>query len=354
MGREETIMSDFRFAVAGSGRIARKFVGGLPYAEGITFAGAASRSFERSKKLVSEFSQDFPEAKAYASYEDLAADPTVDAVYVANLNPQHEEAALLFLRAGKAVLCEKPFALNAPSAVRMIEQARKSDVFLMEAMWTRFLPVSSKVRTWIKEGRIGDVIAANCDFGMVLMTSLDNRTAVPEMGGGALLDLGIYPVSYFSWIFGGPPQSIQTTASLADTGVDASFDIIFYYDCHRSKFSFIPRTAKATVAIDRNLPNEMQIIGTEGMIRVHSFWMADSATLYKKTEDGWGFDTPTETYAPSWEGTGYQYEAMEVCRQVRAGHKESDVMPLHETLSLMDTMDSLRKEWGVVFPQEKE
>lgn len=346
-------MTKFRFAVAGSGRIARKFIGGLPYISEAEFAGAASRDVSRAQSLVSEFLAEYPGARAYSSYEELAADPTVDAVYVANLNPQHEETAVLFLRAGKAVLCEKPFALNADAAKRMVEIAGQNNTFLMEAMWTRFLPVTRKVRSWIDEGRIGEILTADCDFGMVLMTSADDRTVVPEMGGGALLDLGIYPISYFSYLFGRSPSANRSMASLADSGVDASFDAIFQYGERRADFSSIIKSARVSVAIDRNLPNIMNIIGTKGMIRVHSFWMANKAELFSTSVENWGFDKLEETYAPEWTGTGYQYEAEEVIRLVRAGEKESRIMPLSETLTIMETLDALRRDWGVIYPQEK-
>ena len=346
-------MSQFRFAVAGSGHIARKFVGGLTFLPEAELAAAASRNIERAESLVSEFSSFYPHAKAYASYEELAADDSIDAVYVANLNPQHEDAVILFLNSGKAVLCEKPFALNAQSTARMIDAARKNDLFLMEAMWTRFLPVTKKVRSWIDEGRIGEIISASCDFGMELMTSADNRTVVLEKGGGSLLDLGIYPISFFSYLFGGPPNFHTSVASIADSGVDASFDAILRYGEKRSGLSSIMKSARTSVAIDRNLPNQMTIIGTKGMIRIHNFWMANKAERFSPSEN-WGFDNLEEVYEPIWEGTGYQYEAAEVIAKVRAGEKESSVMPLDETLSIMKTMDGLRHDFGIVFPQEKE
>lgn len=346
-------MKKFRFAVAGSGNIARKFVGGLPFVPDAEFAGAASRDLTRAQRLVSEFISDYPDAKPYSSYEELAADPTIDAVYVANLNPQHEAAATLFLNAGKAVICEKPFALHADSTTRMIEAARKNNAFLMEAMWTRFLPVTKKVKSWIDQGSIGEIISASCDFGMELMTSADNRTVVLEKGGGALLDLGIYPISYFSYLFGGPPNLHRSVVSLADSGVDASFDAILRYGEKRSRFSSIMKSARVSVAIDRNLPNQMTIIGTNGMIRVHNFWMANKAERFSPFEN-WGFEVLEEVFEPQWEGTGYQFEAEEVMRQVRSGEKESPIMPLSETLSIMRTLDALRAEFGVVFPQEKE
>ncbi len=345
-------MTRFRFAVAGSGNIARKFVGGLIFMPEAEFAGAASRDLARAERLVLEFSSYYSNAKPYASYEELAADDSIDAVYVANLNPQHEDAVILFLNAGKAVLCEKPFALNAQSSARMIDAARRNDAFLMEAMWTRFLPVTKKVRSWIDDGKIGEILSASCDFGMELMTSADNRTVVPEKGGGSLLDLGIYPISFFSYLFGGPPNYHTSVVSLADSGVDASFDAILRYGEKRAEFSNIMKSARTSVAIDRNLPNQMTVIGTKGMIRIHNFWMANKAERFSPSEN-WGFDVLEEVYEPEWVGTGYQYEAAEVIKQVRAGAKESTIMPLSETLSIMKTLDELRHDFGVVFPQEK-
>ena len=350
----EMNMRDFRFAIAGAGSIAHKFADGLTALPGAVFVGAASNTPGRAEAFVSEYRHVFPHAKAYGSYEELAQDPEIDAVYISNLNTQHATAALLFLRHRKPVICEKPFALNAKEAAEMIACARENDVFLMEAMWTRFLPVSKKVMKWLKSGRIGDVISVAADFGMGLMTSVDRRTVSLEMGGGALLDLGVYPISYLSMIYGKPPAEIRTIVSKAVTGVDASFEAVLKYGELEGPFSSIMQTAHVSVAMDRTLTQTMCIIGTAGMIRVRYFFMADSASLFLLKPDKIGYDEPEEVFAPAWISNGYQYEAEEVMQMVREGKKESARMPLDETLSIMRILDSIRNDWGLIYPQEKE
>jgi dihydrodiol dehydrogenase / D-xylose 1-dehydrogenase (NADP) len=347
-------MKRFRFGIAGAGSIAHKFAEGLTVIKDAELAGAASRTPGKALEFVVEFKGIYPDAKAYDSYEEMARDPSIDAVYISNLHPQHAEAAILFLNHRKPVLCEKPFALNSTETGKMLEAAAVHDTFLMEAMWTRFFPVNIQVKEWIGSGRIGDVRTVTSDFGMRLMGSADLRTVVPEKGGGALLDLGIYSVSYLSMIFGHAPVRITTAAEMTLSGVDASFGAILKYGEIDGNLAKSAQTACITAAIDRNLSQTMNIVGTGGVIRVSRFWMADRADLFEFSDSGELSDTPTITYEPERIGNGYQYEAQEVMKRVLAGEKESAIMPLSETLSIMETLDALRREWGLVYPQEKD
>ena len=346
-------MSVFRFGIAGPGMIAHRFAEGLTELSDVTLGAVASSSLERAQAFVSENGAFFPQAKAYGSYAEMAADSNIDAVYISNLNTQHAETAELFLSMGKPVLCEKPFALNVAQTDRMIQCARKYDVFLMEAMWTRFLPVTRKVLDWIHEGRIGSVVRAYSDFGMELMTEENRRTVALEKGGGALLDLGVYPISFFGMLFGNEPAEILTIATKAVTGVDASFEVVFRYGEQKRPFGTDYPTACASVSIDRLMSNSMKIIGTAGYIEIKDFWMGRGAALFGRDRNGFFQSLPSEEYTPEYRSTGYQYEAAEVAECVRAGMKESSVMPLSETRSIMDLMDRLRRSWGVVFPQER-
>ncbi len=345
-------MKRFRFAIAGTGTIARKFAAGLTGLSGAELAGAASRTPGKAVEFVGEFRGFYPDAKAYDSYEDMAEDTSIDAVYVSNLHPQHAATAILFLNHGIPVLCEKPFALNGREAKAMLEAAAANGTFLMEAMWTRFFPVNIRVKEWIRTGLIGEVLTVTSDFGMSLMSSPDMRTVVPEKGGGALLDLGIYPVSYLSMIFGHAPVRITTAADMTISGVDASFGAILKYGELDGGLAKSAQTAFITVAMDRNLSQTMNIAGSRGMIRVGKFWMAERADLYLFSDSGELSDTPALSFAPERIGNGYQYEAEEVMRCVMAGEKESSLMPLAETLSVMKTLDAIRREWGLVYPQE--
>lgn len=350
---KEDIMKEFRFGIAGAGVIAHMFADGLAALPGAVLAGVASNTPGRAESFANEYRHLYPEAVAYDSYEAMAQNPDIDAVYVANLNPQHKDAAILFLTHKKPVICEKPFALNAKETREMIKCAKDNDTFLMEAMWTRFQPVTRKVMEWIESGKIGDIVSVRSEFGMELMTSADRRVVAIEKGGGALLDLGIYPISYLSMLFKQTPSAFRTLVSKAVTGVDASFEAIFQYGELERTFSKIPQTAHITVAMDRSLSKSMKITGTKGMILVHHFWAADSASLNMLSPTSDGYDTPAEVYSPEWIPTGYQYEAKEVMDLVTKGKKESSIMPLSETLSLMETLDAIRNEWGLVYPQEK-
>ena len=345
-------MKNFRFGVAGAGNIAHKFVESLSALPGVEFAGAASNTYGRAELFVISHKKDFPHAKSYMTYEEMAGDSSVDAVYIANLNTQHAESAMLFMRAGKPVLCEKPFALNAKQASSMISCAKENDVFLMEAMWTRFLPVTKKVMEWVRSGVIGDIASVSADFGMKLMTSVDRRTVSLELGGGALLDLGIYPISYASMLFGNAPTDIKTLVSKAVTGVDASFEAVLSYGELDGPYSKMMQSAHMAVAMDRTLSQTLHIVGTLGMIEVRDYWMAHSASLTIFSPSSGEYREPEEVFAPKWISNGYQYEAEEVMRRVRAGEKESPVMPLDETLSIMHILDGMRKEWGIIYPDE--
>jgi len=345
-------MSRFRFGIAGPGGIARRFIKGIEELPDAVLAGVASNTPGKAQAFIDEHSDRYPDAVAYNSYDSMAQSNTIDAVYISNLNTQHMDTAILFLSHGIPVICEKPFALNAEQADQMIACARMHDTFLMEAMWTRFLPVTVQVRKWIEEGRIGTPVRAMTDFGMELMTHPDRRTLAIEKGGGGLLDLGIYPISYFSMLFGPNPEEIISTVTKSITDVDASFEVIFRYAKVKRPFGEDRATAIAAVSIDRKMSKEMKIIGTEGYITVQEFFLARSASLYGSTQDGNYTLEPVEVFAPEYISTGFQYEAKEVMDCVRSNRKESSIMPLSETRAIMKILDTLRSQWGLVFPQE--
>lgn len=345
-------MSIFRFGVAGPGNIARKFADSLSVIPNAVLGGAASNSKERAIAFVDEYSDQYPEAVVYDSYTDMANDPRIDAVYVSNLHTQHANTAILFLSHGKPVLCEKPFALNGRETDQMIASARDNNTFLMEAMWTRFMPVTLQVKKWIDSGIIGMPVRAITDFGMELMTGVDKRILAIEKGGGALLDLGIYPISYFHMIFGMAPEETVSTVTKAVTGVDSSFEGIFRYGKNPGRFAKDYGTAVAAVSIDKKMTQSMKIIGTKGHIIVSDFWVGKAAELYvSKTVSDYPKE-PTEVFAPEYISTGYQYEATEVIQCVQSNQKESSRMTLSETRENMRTMDTIRKQWNLVYPQE--
>lgn len=327
-------MSDtFRWGILGCGNIAKKFATGLQAAEGAELVAVGSRTQENADQFADQF--DVP--TRHASYEVLVNDDNVDAIYVSTPHPFHKENSILCLEAGKAVLCEKPFAVNQKDAQEMVDVAREKNVFLMEAMWTRFLPVTVQVRKWLADGVIGDVRMMYADFGFRAGINPEGRLFNMNLGGGGLLDVGIYPISYASMVFGGQPTTISSQAHLGETGVDEQAAMIFGYG--------EGELALLSCGVRIKTPHDAKILGTDGMISVDpSFWNGTKATLSVGGNE--------EVVELPHKGNGYEYEAEEVARCVRAGKIESDVISHDETLALMGTMDAVRAQIGLKYPME--
>lgn len=334
MGMEVRLyMEKIRWGILATGGIARKFAEDLQHVPDAELVAVGSRTQESAEA----FARQYGVPRAYGSYEALAEDPDVDIVYVASLHPGHREHVLLCLNGGKAVLNEKPFTVNADETEELIRTARDRGLFLMEAMWTRYLPAIRQVRTWIAEGRIGEVRAMNANFGYHGERDLDGRLLNPDKAGGALLDVGIYPVSFASMIFGQQPEQIAAQAFLGETGVDEHNAMLFSYPGGKS--------ATLNSAVQLQLNNFCDIFGTKGSIHVPNFWMARSAVLNVNGEEA-------ETYTYDGERFGYAFEAEEAGRCLREGLLESPDMPLDETLAIMRTMDEIRRQWGLRYPFE--
>lgn len=322
-----------RWGIIGTGAIARKF------AEALTFVPEAELLAvgSRAQASADEFAALFGVPRAYATYEALANDPDVDVVYIATPHPLHKENSLLCLHAGKAVLCEKPFTINAREAEEVIRLARAKRLFLMEAMWTRFLPVMAEVRRLLAEGAIGQVRMITAAFGFRAPFNPQSRLFNPKLGGGALLDVGVYPIALASMIFGSPSR-VASMAHIGETGVDEQSAVILGYDGGQ--------LAVLSAALRLSLPSEAVILGTEGTIRIHSpWWRATALTLSVIGKED-------EVIPAPFTGNGYNYEAAEVVRCLRAGRLESETLPLDETLSIMRTMDQARAPWGLKYPTE--
>ncbi len=325
-------MTPFRWGILSTGRIAGVFATGLASLPDAELVAVGSRS----AASAAAFAERFHVPRAYASYDELVADPDIDAIYIATPHSSHAEDALRAIAAGKAVLCEKPFTINATEAATVVAAARARGVFVMEAMWTRFLPVFVAIREQIAAGRIGEVRLLSADFGFRTAVNPASRLFDPALGGGALLDVGVYCVSLASMLFG-PPTGIQSLANLGSTGVDEQAAILLG---HASGAMALLATATRT-----DTPHEATILGTAGMIRVAAPWWA--ARAYRITVDG-----VTEDCALPPLGNGYAHEAAEVARCVRAGLTESPIMPLDETIAIMRTLDALRAQWGLRYPME--
>jgi predicted dehydrogenase len=311
-----------RWGVIGTGLISSTFAADLEQTDSGTVAAVGSRRRETAE----EFGERFGVPNRHEGYEALVADPDVDAVYVGTPHPMHHPDALLALRAGKHVLVEKPFTMNAAEAEQLVAEARERGLFLMEAMWARFLPHMVEVRRLLAEGALGEIVTVIADHGQWFAEDREFRLFAPELGGGALLDLGIYPVSLASMVLG-TPNRVVALADPAFTGVDAQTSILLGH----------PGGAHAvlTCTLAAKGPTTAAIVGTEARIEIEGPFYAPSAfTLTPRTGEPQRVELLTEG--------GLQHEADEVARCVEQGLLESPVMPLDETVAIMRTMDAVR------------
>jgi dihydrodiol dehydrogenase / D-xylose 1-dehydrogenase (NADP) len=323
-----------RWGILGTGNIARQFATGLQSAKDAALVAVGSRA----EKTAEKFGKKFNVERRHACYADLANDPEVDVVYVSSPHQAHKDDSILCLRAGKAVLCEKPFTINRPQAEELVAVARAEKRFLMEAMWTRFLPAVAQVRKWLKEGVIGEPRMVQADFGFRTDVQAEGRLFDPACGGGSLLDVGIYPLSFACMVFGAQPTEIQTLADIGETGVDEQAAMALGYSGGRM--------ALLASAVRTNTPQDARIMGTEGIIHIPSpYWKGTQAVLTLNGKDPQVVDCP-------YEGNGYNCEAEAVGDCLRDGKLEHDTMPLDESLALMETMDRIRAQWGLKYPME--
>jgi dihydrodiol dehydrogenase / D-xylose 1-dehydrogenase (NADP) len=321
------------WGILGTGKIAVKFADDLRHVPGAVLTAVGSRRAETAEA----FGHRFRIPHQHASYAALVNDPDVDIVYVSTPHTLHAENSRLALDAGKHVLCEKPFTLNARQAADLIALARERSLFLMEAMWMRFLPAIVHVRQILAEGTLGDVRLLSADFGLQFTYEPAGRLFAPELGGGALLDLGVYPVSLAQMVLGRPAMIISL-ASMGRTGVDDQSGIILRY----------PQGQIACLysAMGVETPTEAMLTGTHGRLRMHApFYQTDDLTL-----------TLPKRRARSFHhqriGNGLHYQVLEVMACLRQGRGESSIMPLDESLAVMETLDAIRTQWGLRYPGE--
>ena len=322
-----------RWGILGTGNIAHQFARGLADTPDATLVAVGSRSIDTANTFADEFDIE----RRHPTYEELADDDGVDAVYVSTPHPFHRDNSILLLEHGKAVICEKPFTINAGDAKAVIDVARQRDVFLMEAMWTRYLPAVVRARELIAEGAIGDVRLVQADFGFRAGINPEGRLFNLALGGGALLDVGIYVISMASMILGPRPSRVASTTQIGETGVDEQSAFLLQYPGGE--------LAVLSCAVRTGTAVEARVFGTEGSILLHGPFFKCGALTVKRGGEEEHIDLPLE-------GNGYNYEAAEVGRCLRVGLKESDVMPLDETLVLMELMDSIRAQWGLSYPME--
>jgi predicted dehydrogenase len=323
-----------RWGVLGPGGIAHEWTTALHAATRSRVVAVGSRSLERAQAFATEFGAD----RAHGSYDALVADPGVDAVYVASPHSEHHDHALLALRGGKPVLVEKAFTRSGAEAAEVVETARARGLLAVEAMWTRFLPHIDVVRRCLEDGLLGAVKAVEADHGQLLYPDGPQRLADPALAGGALLDLAIYPVS-FAHLALGAFTAVQATGTLAETGVDAGETIAVTG----------PEGAIGTLASTMlaNTPCTASISGTAARLEIDG-WFYQPNTVRLLDAD----DREVDRYEPPSRAHGLAYEAAEFARLLAAGRTESDLLPLDETLRLMQVLDEVRRQLGVRFPGE--
>lgn len=323
-----------RWGILGCGGIAEKFAEDLQFTSNSKFTACGSRSIDKAN----QFSEKYGGEHAFGSYEELAECDDVDIVYVATPHPMHFENSMLCLENGKAVLCEKPFTLNCEQAKEMVGVAREKKIFLMEAMWTRFIPTVVKVRNLLENGAIGEVRNFTADLVKEFEYDTEHRIFNPQLGGGALLDLGVYPISFASMVFKQKPKKIASVVKIGQSGVDYNESLSFLYDSGA--------VASITAGLEADTGITAFIAGTKGSIRFESmFFRAKKAVVERGGE--------LEEIKIDFPGTGYQFEAEHAAERWLDGKFESDVIGLDESIEIMETMDEIRRDWGLVYPQEK-
>ncbi|MBF8252573.1 MAG: dehydrogenase [Actinobacteria bacterium] len=326
-------MRSFNWGILSTGGIAQAFVDDLSKAEGHKVVAVGSRSIDKAQKFASTIT----DAIAYGSYDELVADKNVDAIYVATPHPMHEEHSLLAMNAGKPVLCEKPFAMSAKQAQSMIDASRTNGVALLEAMWTRYLPHIAIVREILSSNILGQIQTVEADHGQRLADRGVDRLVDPNLGGGALLDLGIYPISFAHLVLGSPAH-ITARAVMTDRGVDAQTSAIFDYN--NGAQAIINTTMIAQT------PCRAVVSGLLGRLEIDRTFY-NPASMQVVLSDG----TTTE-YPNSYSGHGLREQAIEMARVVRAGLLESPLLPHQETISVMNSMDEIRRQIKLTYPFE--
>ena len=325
-------MSTFNWGILGPGGIARAFAADLQSLAGHSVAAVGSRTLSNAEEFVSTFG-----GKAYGSYEELVADESVDAIYVATPHPAHKENVVLALNAGKPVLCEKPLAVNAQEAQEMVAAAAANKVALMEAMWSRFLPHYAQVREIVASGILGKILTVHADHGQRLADQNIPRLVDPLLAGGALLDLGIYPVSFAHMILSNPTK-ITASGVLTDRGVDGQTSMIFDYSSGAQ--------AILNTTMLEQTPCRAVVAGVNGRLEIDRVFY--SPTSMRVTL----FDGTVKQYPNTYVGHGIREQAEEFKQLVLSGKQQNELLNWKDTVDIMKTLDTVRSQIGLRYPFE--
>ena len=316
-------MKQVRWGIIGAGRIAHSFASDIAATSNAQLTAVAARSGDRARSFAAQYHL----PHAHEGYAALYENPDVDAVYVATPHSLHLSNCQQAMLAGKAVLCEKPLVLDPDETIALIDAAKDSGQYLMEGMWTWFLPAIRKAQEWVAAGRIGEVRHVKADFGYPLQYSPDLREYDARVGGGCVLEMGIYPIAIARLFLDGEPHKIDVVARTAPNGVEDDVSAILDYG---------HAIASLSTSFRCKLQNWAYIIGTRGYIAIPDFWRADKCSLYRLDEQIDYFQEPRETF-------GFNYQIEEVSADILAGRKQSSVVPLAASLALQSDMLNIRQ-----------
>ncbi len=319
-----------RWGILATGKIARAFATALGLVPDAEIAAVAARRVESAR----EFAAEYGAGTAYGSYRELVEDPDVDVVYVASPHGLHREHALMALEAGKPVLCEKALTLNARHAAELVALAREKQLFLMEAMWMRCNPTIRRIQQVLATGALGTVTQVRADLGFRVVAPPTDRLLAPDLGGGALLDMGVYPLT-FAHLFLGEPSQVAAAATLSDLGVDLNLALALAYESGA--------VASLTASMTGPSPRTASVVTELGR-----FDLPDP--FHHPTEVTWTSGDHTETLGEPLIGGGLAHEAIEVIRCLRSGEVESPLVPLDESVALLGLTDRIREQIGVSYP----
>jgi predicted dehydrogenase len=321
-------MNDIKWGVIGTGKIAKRFADDLKLVEGARLMGAAGRNFSNTVSFIEEFG-----GEAFSSIDELL-DSDVDVIYVATPHTEHKGHALQAIRAGKGVLCEKPFTMDLPEAQEVFSEATRNKIFCMEGMWTRFFPAIREVISLVQEGHLGKIHRIEASFGYQSKFDSESRVFHPALGGGSLLDVGVYCVSFAQMLINERPLLNRAQAVMAPTGVDASAEWELGFPS-----GVLARGKSSVVEV---LKNEAIIIGEKGVIAIPRFWCPNEYFLNGVKKEF------------SFEGRGFQFEAQEVMDCMRARRLQSELVSHQFTLNVMETMDAIRERIGLRYPSRSQ
>lgn len=335
-------MKQVNWGIVGTGNISTQFAQGLQHVEHAQIAAVASRSMDSAKAFAKAF--DIP--NCYGSYADMAKDASLDIIYIGTPHPQHYENVMLFLEAGFAVVCEKPLGVNAAQTEKMIAKAREKNVFFLEGMWTRFFPAFQQALEWVRSGRIGQPQMLHAVFGYDGSTNKEQWRFQHSMAGGALLDVGIYPLALTFAMFGSNPVSVSTSACI-ENGVDVYNTFTFTYADGR--------IAVLSDGIGIKLDNRVFVTGTKGSVLLgEGWWHPDRAEFASRGNTEVGITADRDVFEQLYPSSGFQFEARAVQQHYLNGLKEAPEMPLDETLKIARMLDRIRKQWPLLYKEDEE